>query len=77
MTIELQQAFKEILNETDWLDKETKFLAGEKINHMRLRIGYPDFILDQNELTKRYEDVEIHPNLYFENILSLLRVNGR
>lgn len=73
MTIKLEQAFKEILDETDWLDSETKSLARDKINAMRLKIGYPDFILDKKELDSRYQDVNVHPDFYFENILSILR----
>lgn len=72
MTHELQQTFREILNES-WLDDETKTLAESKVNRMSLKIGYPDFILNKDELNKKYKDLDIHPDRYFENILNVLR----
>lgn len=74
MTMQLQQAFKEMLLSLDWLDDETKFMATEKMESMRLKIGYPDFILNLDELAERYSDVTTHPDYYFENMLSILRV---
>lgn len=57
MTREIQQSFKELLNQTSWIDDETKELATEKVNAMLLRIGYPDFILQPELLNERYKDV--------------------
>lgn len=59
MTREIQQSFKELLNQTSWIDDETKELATEKVNAMLLRIGYPDFILQPELLNERYKDVRI------------------
>lgn len=72
MTHELQESFREILNETSWLDEETRSLAERKVNRMSLKIGYPDYILNANELNKKYADLNIHPDKYFENILNVL-----
>ncbi|XP_011629585.1 neprilysin-4-like isoform X2 [Pogonomyrmex barbatus] len=68
MTREIQRSFRELLNKTNWIDDETKYLATEKVNAMSLRIGYPDFILQPHLLNERYKDVVIRPNEYFENI---------
>ncbi|CAH2234796.1 jg13219 [Pararge aegeria aegeria] len=73
MTIEIQQAFRELLHTTNWIDDETKKLAGHKVDSMMLRIGYPDFILNKEELDERYIEVKIHPDKYFENILNILQ----
>lgn len=75
MTKVLQQSFREILQKTNWLDLNTKQLARSKIDAMSLRIGYPDFILDPKRLIERYKDVSIHPDYYFENMLSILKVS--
>lgn len=74
MTKEIKQSFRDILSETTWLDHNTKYLARLKIDAMQLRIGYPEFILNLRELIERYSDVEINPNLYFENTISILKV---
>lgn len=73
MTKEIKQSFRDILLDTDWLDANTKQLARLKIDAMHLRIGYPEFILNMDELSERYKDVQIHPDLYFENTLSILQ----
>lgn len=77
MTMQLQEAFREVLLTLDWLDDNTKKLARTKIDAMRLKIGYPNFILNPEELSSRYSDIHIHPDLYFENMLSILRVGGQ
>ncbi|KAJ8683045.1 hypothetical protein QAD02_018837 [Eretmocerus hayati] len=73
MTREIQQSFRELLNESSWLDTATRRVAGEKVEAMQLRIGYPDFILDDKELSQRFKDVSIEPDKYFENTLNVLR----
>jgi neprilysin len=73
MTHELQHAFREIINETEWIDPQTKFLAELKLNAMSLKIGYPDFILSKEELNSKYKELDIHPDRYFENTLNVLR----
>ncbi|XP_061501026.1 neprilysin-4 [Anopheles gambiae] len=72
MTHELQDAFREILGRTGWIDMATRQLAEQKVNAMSLRIGYPDFILDPEQLSARYATLEIHPDRYFENTLNVL-----
>jgi predicted metalloendopeptidase len=57
MTEEIMQSFQELLTETEWIDRETKGLAVQKLDAMKLRIGYPDFILDPQLLNNRYKDV--------------------
>lgn len=73
MTHELQDSFRTILNETEWIDESTKVLAEMKVNGMSLKIGYPDYILNEEELDAKYEDLDIHPEHYFENILNVLQ----
>lgn len=51
------ESFRDMLSSTDWIDPQTKVLALDKVQAMMLRIGYPDFILDQIELDERYRDV--------------------
>uniref|UniRef100_A0A1B6D4L9 Endothelin-converting enzyme 1 n=1 Tax=Clastoptera arizonana TaxID=38151 RepID=A0A1B6D4L9_9HEMI len=73
MTKKIQQAFQDNLDIINWIDPETKLIASDKVKAMMLRIGYPDFILDPNQLEARYRDVDIYPDKYFENTLNILR----
>jgi neprilysin len=59
MVHELQQSFREILDETDWIDSPTKKLAEQKVNAMSLKIGYPDFILSHQTLDEKYAELNV------------------
>lgn len=73
MTKELEEAFKNTLSENTWLDNNTKEYARMKLDYMDLKIGFPDFLLNETELAARYYDVELHPDYFFENVLTILR----
>lgn len=73
MTRGLQEAFRLILKENKWLGEHTKDYAKMKIDKMNLKIGYPDFLLNDEELDERYSDVDAHPDYFFENTLSILK----
>lgn len=77
MVHELQQSFRDILNETDWIDVTTKRLAENKVNAMSLKIGYPDFILSHHKLDEKYAELQIIPDKYFENTLNVLQFLSR
>lgn len=77
MVNEIQQSFREILSETDWIDSPTKKLAEQKVNAMSLKIGYPDFILSHQKLDEKYAELHIHPEKYFENTLNVLQFLSR
>ncbi len=49
--------FKEILNESDWMDKESKLKALEKASNIDIKIGYPDFIKNDTYLNELYKEV--------------------
>ena len=55
----IRTAFNEILMVSDWMDMDTKKVAKQKANAMNERIGYPEFILDVEELDKTYDGVSI------------------
>ncbi|XP_056008962.1 neprilysin-4-like [Ostrea edulis] len=73
MTGNILNAFKTILSELDWMDKDTRDVAEEKAHYMKRRIGYDDDILYDDLLNKRYKNITIQPENYFENVLSLLK----
>merc|ERR1719384_715789 len=56
MVEQLRAAFKELVNEAEWMDAETKVKAQEKADMMLQLIGYPDWLLDNAEVDKYYSD---------------------
>ncbi|VDM64884.1 unnamed protein product, partial [Angiostrongylus costaricensis] len=57
MIADLQDAFDNMLAESDWMDETTKARAVYKAKHMLRHVGYPDFILDDEKLDDYYSGV--------------------
>jgi len=66
----VKQAMINRIPKMEWLDKETADYAIEKVNSMTSRIGYPDYILDVQQLAKEYDGFEVDSEDFFTNILN-------
>ncbi|XP_070560616.1 membrane metallo-endopeptidase-like 1 [Ptychodera flava] len=69
----VQEAFLELVDESEWMDAPTKVVAKEKAEVMNRQIGYPDWIKDDDELTDYYKNYEFDSGKYFENNLQYLK----
>lgn len=63
----IRAAFKKHLKDLDWMDAETRDAAETKADAITDMIGFPDYILNKDELDKQYEELEVKPNEYFDN----------
>ena len=54
MVENLRAAFKELVEETEWMDAATQVKAQEKADQMLQLIGYPDWLLDNTQVDKYY-----------------------
>lgn len=48
MIDKLKKAFKSLVNETNWMDPASKASAMGKVDHMIAKIGYPDWLMNNN-----------------------------
>uniref|UniRef100_A0A8C3SEM4 Membrane metalloendopeptidase like 1 n=1 Tax=Chelydra serpentina TaxID=8475 RepID=A0A8C3SEM4_CHESE len=73
----IREVFIETLDELQWMDETSKEKAREKAMAIKEQIGYPDYILeDQNEkLDQEYLNFNEHK--YFENSLENLRAGAQ
>lgn len=55
----IREAFLDILKENDWMDEQTKAIAMDKARSINERVGYPDYILNDEELDKVYAGVSL------------------
>lgn len=46
-----------MLQEADWLDYETKQSAIDKLQDINLKIGHPNYVLNDTAMDALYEDV--------------------
>ncbi|XP_063410745.1 neprilysin-1-like [Mytilus trossulus] len=67
----IRDAFNELLEQNQWMDKDTKEVAKEKADSMNERIGYPDFIKNADKLNAKYEELHFDEDHYFENYLQV------
>ncbi|XP_025083813.1 endothelin-converting enzyme 2-like isoform X1 [Pomacea canaliculata] len=59
----LMKTFKEMLQENTWMTQATRDEALKKLSYFTVKVGYPDFILNDtalNEKTSMYNVVESH-----------------
>jgi len=71
MTDYLRRAFKQILDELEWMDDETKVEAHRKLAQMGQYIAYPDEYLDEKNIEGIYHGLDLDEETYFENAVAL------
>uniref|UniRef100_H0VFW5 Membrane metalloendopeptidase like 1 n=1 Tax=Cavia porcellus TaxID=10141 RepID=H0VFW5_CAVPO len=74
----VRAVFVENLDELGWMDQESKKKAQEKALSIREQIGYPAYILeeDNKRLDQEYSSLNFSEHLYFENALQNLKASA-
>eukprot|EP00091_Calanus_sinicus_P001250 TRINITY_DN11215_c0_g1_i1.p1 TRINITY_DN11215_c0_g1~~TRINITY_DN11215_c0_g1_i1.p1 ORF type:complete len:200 (-),score=43.15 TRINITY_DN11215_c0_g1_i1:125-724(-) len=75
LTSEIQNQFKDLVEEVEWLSSTTKETARNKLDAMIHNIGYPDLVLNDTQLHTEIEGLDYSEDEFFENVLKNL--NGR
>ncbi|XP_038629779.1 membrane metallo-endopeptidase-like 1 [Scyliorhinus canicula] len=75
----IREVFIETLDELEWMDAASKQKVREKALAIKEKIGYPDYILEDNnpKLDQEYEHLNISENKYFENVLLNLKATAQ
>ncbi|XP_012940735.1 endothelin-converting enzyme homolog [Aplysia californica] len=68
MIQDLTVAFRELLEENNWMGKDTKEKANEKLKQMGNKIGYPDYLLKDDRLNTLYQKISADEGKYMETI---------
>ncbi|XP_031556927.1 endothelin-converting enzyme 2-like [Actinia tenebrosa] len=64
------QAFKDNVNSLTWLDGATRSGVYQKVDGMKFKVGYPDYMLDSAKMAKifeKYKGLTIRKDTYFKN----------
>ncbi|XP_043277492.1 neprilysin-11-like [Venturia canescens] len=72
MTEAIRKAMNEQIEASTWLDEESKVLSKDKLNSMKIFIGFPDWYKNKTFVTKFYKGLTIG-NEYFGNTLSYMK----
>ncbi|KAF7995392.1 hypothetical protein HCN44_006499 [Aphidius gifuensis] len=79
MVKNIQNQFIKLLNDSSWMDKETKLNAINKAEKMKRLVGYPDELLNNSKLDeyyKVYEDFEMTDDSFIGGLISLSFLNN-
>ncbi|XP_069984830.1 neprilysin-1 isoform X4 [Penaeus vannamei] len=68
---DLRAAFNSLLDENTWMLEDDLAVAREKLAAIDPFVAYPDWIMDDAELTNGYEDLEILSGKEFDNLLAI------
>ncbi|PIC47746.1 hypothetical protein B9Z55_006986 [Caenorhabditis nigoni] len=66
----IMESFVDLLLSEDWLTKETKQFAKQKVNEMKRKIGYPDYLNDPSAVNKEYMTFTVYPGHYYQTKFS-------
>lgn len=70
---DVQSAFISILDTVNWMDAETRNAARVKAEAMGKVLGYPDWILDRQQLDAYYENFTVKEGALLENYFDVCR----
>uniref|UniRef100_A0A0P6FKW5 Neutral endopeptidase n=1 Tax=Daphnia magna TaxID=35525 RepID=A0A0P6FKW5_9CRUS len=73
MILNLKMAFSSLVEDSNWMDEETKINALEKAAAMKEYIGYPDWITNRTTLELAYHGINTKPDTHFDNFQSAKR----
>lgn len=59
MTVSIQETFTEIIQDNDCISDFTEFNALNKIQGMKLFVGYLDWVTDDSKIEEKFEEVDL------------------
>ncbi|CAK9301444.1 unnamed protein product [Gordionus sp. m RMFG-2023] len=71
----IKVAYKERLKNLDWMDELTKIKSMEKVDSLKSKIGYPEYVVDPVELDQDYQGLDMRGDTFFKNFFRQKRVN--
>lgn len=75
MLSQLQQAFKGMIDKSDWTDRVTRQVTALKVDAIKAEIGYPKIFETPDELDKLFENVSANIDYFRENLRQNLQVS--
>ena len=68
----VERAFLDTLPEVGWMEPDTKTYAAEKARRMKKHLGYPEWAMDDVQVERYFEDVEVEDGKFYENTVALM-----
>ncbi|KAL8948754.1 MAG: hypothetical protein Q9222_005079 [Ikaeria aurantiellina] len=77
---DIKDQFIQKLSEAEWMSRDVRKVAIEKVHRIVQKIGYPTKspdVLDASAIRKYYEGVHISNESYFDNVLNIAKFDSR
>lgn len=71
MTKFILEEFIQTLEKVSWMDDESKVAAINKANLLSFDIGYPDELVDDNNLVEYFKGLELQPDELLNNFMRI------
>ncbi|XP_033029449.1 kell blood group glycoprotein isoform X1 [Lacerta agilis] len=73
MFSEIRDAIHSHLDQVEWMGSQSRQEAKEKIYSLQVEIGYPESILQTDEVDNEYQELQIYEDHFFHNVVSCLK----
>lgn len=73
MMINIRSAFHAMVKSSQWLDDTTKDLIIDKSEAMKINIGLPEWLLNENKMQEYYGALNFNETNFMEDIISALK----
>nr|XP_033781039.1 kell blood group glycoprotein-like isoform X2 [Geotrypetes seraphini] len=77
MFSKVQAVLRSQLGSLEWMDKQTRKEAMDKLDSIKVQIGYPPRILKTEEMNHEYSEFQPHEDTFFANVLEFLRLSQK
>lgn len=61
----IKDEFRNVLNRLEWMDKENRINAIERLSTSRNYVGYPNDLLNYEKVEEQYIGVKLHQLFFF------------
>ncbi|XP_069506468.1 kell blood group glycoprotein-like isoform X1 [Ambystoma mexicanum] len=68
---EVRAALDRRLEHIEWMDKETRMSAKMKLDSIKVKIGYPAWIMDKESLDREYGELDLGEDTFFDNVVTM------
>ncbi|XP_046863061.1 endothelin-converting enzyme 2-like [Xenia sp. Carnegie-2017] len=70
MMNDIIKAFKNNTQIETWLSQKSRHAVEIKLKNVQSKVGYPDYLWNEETLNSRYENLDVEPNKWFQNVVN-------
>ncbi|CAB4013611.1 endothelin-converting enzyme 1-like [Paramuricea clavata] len=70
MMSDIIEAFKDNAQTETWLSGKSRKAVELKLKNLLSKVGYPDYLWNEKDLTLKYENLDIQPDQWFQNVVN-------